>query len=107
MSQFRRLREETALTREQMQAINHIITKEGLCLCGRYLKPTDFKLCLAKAGIHGPDRGKLIIAGYCFGCANKINDVLNALGRDLTEIGSDGKPRPRHPEPDRLRHEGK
>jgi len=83
----------------QSAAISHLLDKDGLCTCGRYLKRTDGKFALAQ--IHTqefPDpkfRNTMTIAMYCWECSNLINNTLKSL-----------KNRFRNPEPEQARHEG-
>jgi hypothetical protein len=99
MPSFPRLVLKVPLAQDQKQAVKYLMDAEGLCVCGRFLKPTDGKFCLGQVNTHYfPDpKGKnlLIVAAYCFACANRINDVLKSLRGILAT-----------PEPDRRRHEG-
>lgn len=84
--------------KEQITAVSFLMDAEGLCKCGRFLKRTDGKLCLAQINTKyfADPRGQnlLVIAAYCFGCATKINETLKSLENKKS-----------HPEPDKQRHE--
>jgi hypothetical protein len=98
MPKFEKLRIKTGLSNEQMMSLAHLLGAEGLCQCGRFLKKTDAKYQL---GIFPPPGAPLganwiLMISYCHSCAMAINDLLRYING-----------RHKHPEADRVRHEGK
>lgn len=51
-----------------------MLESDGLCSCGRYLSKLDAKFILANPI---PSRGVVIVAAYCFSCAEIINSALS------------------------------
>ena len=92
---YERLAEIVPLINNQIAVIRYLKNKEGLCTCGRFIKSTDMKMFLANCS-HPIQTDKILIAAYCIECATMIDNTL----RSLKGIHS-------HPEPDRIRHEGK
>lgn len=85
MPKYHRLICKVPLSSEQPQAIKYLMDSEGLCTCGRFLKSTDAKLCLAQVNTayfaDPKGRNLLLIAAYCFDCAQKINNTLMYIRR--------------------------
>lgn len=100
MTDFKRLSIVTILSKDQASSTKHLMDREGLCTCGKFLKRTDAKLCLANISTdycsNPALRNTILIAAYCVTCATLIDNTL----RSLKGIHA-------NPEPDRIRHEGK
>lgn len=55
------------------QVIHSLMNSKGTCTCGRVLSSIDAKFILINAL---PSQSKMIIAAYCFNCANHINHAI-------------------------------
>jgi len=74
-----RLSQKEASSQGQIRTFRNLLAGEGLCTCGRVLKPLSPKFILANFTSDQDGKEAVLMAAYCYACFMQINQVLKNI----------------------------